>query len=112
MYIDTHAHLNFNIYKDNADEVIRRSLSSETWMVIAGTDYKTSNRALNLANKYELGVYAAVGLHPTHLEEFKDENYTIDPEDFNYDIYEKLAKFEKVVAIGEIGLDFYHIDQS
>lgn len=110
MYIDTHAHINFNIYKDDADEVIRRSLSSDTWMIIVGTDYKTSKRALMLANKFELGVYAAIGLHPTHLEEYRDDNEVIEADEFNFDVYEKLAKFEKVVAIGEIGLDYYHID--
>ncbi len=109
MYIDTHTHLNFNIYKDDADEVIRRSLSFDTWMVIAGTDYKTSNKALQLANKYERGVYATVGLHPTHLEEYRSEDEVIMAEEFNFDMYEKLARFEKVVAIGEIGLDYYNI---
>jgi TatD DNase family protein len=110
--------VNFKDFKDDADEVIRRSLDAETWMVLVGSEYKTSNRALTHANKYEKGVYAAVGLHPVHLEEQvvenKDENgdykFVTRAEEFNYDSYEKLAKFEKVVAIGEIGLDYYHLD--
>jgi len=118
MFFDTHAHVNFKDFKDDADEVIRRSLDAETWMVLVGSEYKTSNRALTHANKYEKGVYAAVGLHPVHLEEQvvenKDENgdykFVTRAEEFNYDSYEKLAKFEKVVAIGEIGLDYYHLD--
>lgn len=119
-FFDTHAHVNFKDFKDDADEVIRRSLDNNTWLVLVGAEYKTSNRALNYANKYESGVYAAIGLHPTHLEEViahsSDEKgstqYLTRGEDFDYATYEKLAKFEKVVAIGEIGLDYYHLDLS
>jgi len=114
MLIDTHAHVNFNAFKDDADEVIRRSLSSDTWMILVGSEIKTSKRALEYANKYEKGIYAAVGLHPIHTREQKvageDYNFTSREEDFSYDVYEKLAQFKKVVAIGEIGLDYYQID--
>lgn len=118
MFIDTHAHVNFNAFKDDADEVIRRSLDANTWMILIGTELKTSNRALSFANKYEKGVYAAVGLHPVHLEDGRVETgeegenagFVSRAEDFDYDSYEKLARFEKVVAIGEIGLDYYHLD--
>lgn len=113
MLIDTHAHINFQAFKDDADEVIRRALAEDVWMILAGSDYKTSKRALEYANKYERGVYAAVGLHPIHTEEIKDENGSVIPaEKFYYDVYEKLAKFQKIVGIGEIGLDYYHIDKS
>jgi TatD DNase family protein len=116
MLIDTHAHVNFNNFKDDADQVIRRALDEGIWMVNVGSEYKTSKRALDIANKYERGVYAAVGLHPIHTEEIKAEGdgYSFDTrdEEFNYESYEKLASFEKVVAIGEIGLDYYHLDQS
>ncbi len=118
MFIDTHSHLNFKAFNHDADEVIRRSLASDTWMVVVGTEFKTSRLALDLANKYEKGVYAAVGLHPIHLEEVVAENkgddgdysFKTKAEEFSYDNYEKLAKFEKTVAIGEIGLDYYHIN--
>jgi len=111
--IDTHAHVNFNVFKDDSDEIVRTSLRENVWMINVGAEYKTSKRALNIANKYERGVYAAVGLHPIHLLEQKNDegdiHFDTRAEEFNYDIYEKLAKFEKVVAIGEIGLDYYHI---
>jgi len=118
MLIDTHAHVNFAAFKDDAEEVIRRSLDNDTWMILVGAEFKTSNRALHYANKYEKGVYAAIGLHPIHLEEGQvdsqeeDNSYSFVPryEEFDYGSYEKLAKFEKVVAIGEIGLDYYHLD--
>jgi len=116
MFIDTHAHINFNAYKSDADEVIRRSLDNDTWMILIGTEYKTSKRALDLANKYEKGVYAAAGVHPIHLQQAEvngdDYNFNSKSEQFNYELYEKLANFKKVVAIGEVGLDYYHIDHS
>ncbi len=117
MFIDTHAHVNFAAFKEDAEETIRRALANETWMVLIGSEFKTSNRALNFANKYQRGVYAAVGLHPIHLqsgsvdssEEGNEYSFTARAEEFDYDSYEKLAKFEKVVAIGEAGLDYYHL---
>ncbi|MEI6596663.1 MAG: TatD family hydrolase [bacterium] len=115
MLIDTHAHVNFKAFKDDADEVIRRSLAADTLMILVGSETKTSKRALEYANKYEKGVYAAVGLHPMHTHEQKaegdDYDFTTREEEFSYDVYEKLAQFKKVVAIGEIGLDYYHIDK-
>ena len=116
MLIDTHAHVNFNVFKNDADKIIQNSLTENVWMIIVGTDYKTSKRAFEYANKYEKGVYVAVGLHPIHLSVIKadgdDYNFTTRGEEFNYDAYEKLAKFEKVVAIGEIGLDYYYINNN
>jgi len=119
MLIDTHAHINFAAFKEDADEAIRRALDNDTWMILVGSEFKTSNRALNFANRYEKGVYAAIGLHPIHLQEglveSADEDngeYSFKPqaEEFDYGSYEKLAKFQKVIAIGEIGLDYYHLD--
>jgi len=114
MLIDTHAHVNFSAFKDDADEVIRRSLAGETWMILVGSEAKISKRALEYANKYEKGVYAAVGLHPmhTHAQEVSGDDYDLNTreEEFSYDVYEKLAKFKKVVAIGEVGLDYYQLD--
>ena len=116
MYIDTHSHVNFSAFKDDEREVIQRSLDDDTWMIVVGTDYKTSRKALEIANRYEKGVYASIGLHPVHAHEGKadGDDYSVNQkgEEFNYDNYEKLAKFEKVVGIGEIGLDYYHIDQT
>ncbi|MDO8592716.1 MAG: TatD family hydrolase [bacterium] len=114
MLIDTHAHVNFNAFKADADEVIRRALASDTWMILVGAETKTSRRALDYANKYEKGVYAAVGLHPMHTHAQPaagdDYDFTTREENFSYDVYEKLAQFKKTVAVGEIGLDYYQLD--
>ena len=116
MLIDTHAHLNFNAYKDDTDEVIRRSLDNDVWMINVGSTYETSKRAIEISKRYEKGVYAATGLHPIHLAEgiFKTKldteeiSFQTKNEEFDYLKYKYLAQSEKVVAIGEIGLDYYY----
>ncbi|MEK7558070.1 MAG: TatD family hydrolase [Patescibacteria group bacterium] len=114
MFIDTHAHVNFNAFKDDADKVIRHALINDTWMILVGAEAKTSRRALEYANKYEKGVYASVGLHPVHTNTQKalgdGYDFNVQEECFSYDVYEKLAQFKKVVAVGEIGLDYYHVN--
>lgn len=122
MLIDTHAHLNFNAYKNDTHDVIRRSLENNVWMINIGTNYQTSKKAVEIAQKYKKGVYATVGLHPIHLEtglvKIKNDTEEIEvktrEENFDYEKYKELilrlsteqAK-SKVVAIGEIGLDYY-----
>ncbi len=116
MIIDTHAHLNFNSYKDDVGEVIKRSLNDNLWLINVGSQYSTSKRAVEIAEKYPKGVYAAVGLHPIHLTEgvFKvkldkeEVEFETREEDFNSDKYKDLAESKKVIAIGEIGLDYYY----
>lgn len=116
MLFDTHAHLNFNAYKNDVGEAIRRSLDNNVWMINVGSQYSTSKRAVELAEKYPEGVYAAIGLHPIHLSDgiFKTKidteevEFSTKEEDFNYDTYKELAKSKKVVAIGEIGLDYWY----
>ncbi|MBZ1348301.1 MAG: TatD family hydrolase [Candidatus Nealsonbacteria bacterium] len=115
MLIDTHAHINFNDYKDDFDEVIQRSLANDVWMFNVGSQYTTSKRAIEIAEKYEKGVYAAIGLHPIHLEtglvkikiDPEEIQFKTQEEKFDYNKYKELALSTKVKAIGEIGLDYY-----
>ena len=117
--IDAHTHVQFVAYKEDRDEVIKRSLDSGIWMVNIGTQIDTSLEAIKLAEKYSEGVYATVGLHPVHTDKsFHDEAelgadqaFTSRGEVFNYEEYKKLASHPKVVAIGECGLDYYHSDE-
>lgn len=114
MLIDTHAHVNFSAYKEDGDEVVKRALDENIWMILVGSQWSTSKRAIEYVAKYDKGVYAAVGLHPSHLEEqqIKDENeieFSTRKEDFDFDKYKELAENKKVVAVGEIGLDYYRI---
>jgi TatD DNase family protein len=118
MYIDTHAHLNFSAFKDDADEVIKKSLASGVFIINVGSQYSTSKRAVEYAEKYENGVWAAVGIHPVHLQKtsmkYKDDDELEEVEiktageTFDYAKYLELAKNSKVVAIGEVGLDYHH----
>jgi len=117
MLIDTHAHVNFNAYREDSDDVVRRSLENGVYMINVGSQYSTSRRAVSIAEKYPEGVYAAIGLHPIHLSEnvFRDtvdasEEVKFSPsvEEFEEEKYLKLGKSAKVVAIGEIGLDYFH----
>lgn len=115
MLIDTHAHLNFNAYKKDAGEVIGRSLDNNIWLINVGTNYETSKKAVEIAEKYPEGVYAVIGLHPIHLEtglvKIKNDKEEIEvktrEEHFDYERYKELAQSPKVVAIGETGLDYY-----
>lgn len=116
--VDIHSHLNFNAFKDDADEVIRRTLENGVWTILVGSQIDTSRRALVYAEKYSEGIFSAVGLHPIHLVEMQVDGNEIDAggnvpgfstrkEEFNYDAYKELAEHPKAVAIGECGLDYY-----
>jgi TatD DNase family protein len=112
LLIDTHAHVNFNAYKEDGDEVIGRALGNDVWMINVGAQYSTSRRAVEYAEKYKEGVYAIVGLHPIHVyqgAQEKDWDGTISErefEEFNEEKYRKLLENPKTVAMGEIGLDY------
>lgn len=118
MLIDTHAHLNFSAFKDDADEVIKKSLASGVFIINVGSQYSTSKRAVEYAEKYKKGVWAAIGIHPVHLQKtsmkYKDDDELEEVEiktageTFDYAKYLELAKNSKVVAIGEVGLDYHH----
>ena len=118
--IDVHTHINFNAFREDGHEVVRRTLEAGVWMVLVGSQIDTSRRAVEYARHYERGVYAAVGLHPIHLVEMevdRDEmnaadgvpGFTTRKEEFDYQAYRDLALDPKVVAIGECGLDYYRL---
>ena len=98
MLFDSHAHLNFAAFDSDREKVTEKCLKNDIWMLNVGTNYETSKKAIEIVEKYKEGVYAAIGLHPINLDE----------EDFDYEKYKKLGKSKKVVAIGEIGLDYYY----
>lgn len=96
MLIDTHAHLNFEDFENDREEIIGRCLNNDIWIINIGANYETSKKAVEIAEKYEKGVYASVALHP----------HDVTKEKFDYKKYKELAKNSKVVAIGECGLDY------
>lgn len=101
MLFDSHAHLNFQAFQDDWREVIDDCQNKNIWMVNIGSQYETSKKAVEIAEKYENGVYAAIGIHPTHTHESEHV--------FDYQKYADLVKSsKKIVAVGETGIDFYH----
>lgn len=118
-YIDIHAHTNFKAFEEDRDEVIRRALENDTWLINVGSQFSTSKRAVLIADGYEKGVYAVVGLHPIHLgESYHDDSeiggkgFMSRAEEFNENDYRELLKNPKVVGIGECGLDYFHCDKN
>ena len=98
MFIDTHAHLNFEAFEKDYRDVINRAFEADVRGIInVGSNLETSKKANEIAEKYPTGIYAAIGLHPIHVKEKFDETK-----------YLKLAKHKKVVALGETGLDYYY----
>ena len=96
--IDVHCHLNFRAFKDDYDEVIKRAFEKGVTKIInVGTSIESSEVAVELSKKYD-NLYAIVGIHPHHadkLEKGWEEKIN------------KLCKEPKVLAIGEIGIDYY-----
>ncbi|HSR18431.1 MAG TPA: TatD family hydrolase [Ignavibacteriaceae bacterium] len=99
MFVDTHAHLFYHNFKSELDVIIRRAVESGVdYIIVPSTDISTAKQTIKLTDKYDI-VYGAVGIHPH------------DTKDWDNDLLNKVqeyAKHEKVVAIGEIGLDYYY----
>jgi TatD DNase family protein len=117
-YFDTHAHLNFSAYDKDREDVIKRTLAGDVWVINVGTQKDTSRTAVLIADEHERGVYATVGIHPIHAnvsfwdsEELKGggPGFTSRGESFDMDLYTRLAENKKVVAIGECGLDYFRL---
>ena len=98
MLIDTHCHLDFSEFDNDRESVIERAIENDVKVMIdVGTDMDSSIRAVGLARRYRQ-IYASVGIHPHNAN-------TADIE--TVEQIRRLAREEKVVAIGEIGLDYY-----
>jgi len=118
VFFDTHAHVNFNAYKDDGEEVLKKALDEGVLVANVGSQFSTSQRAVEYAHKFKEGIYAIVGIHPIHLDK---KTVIVDSEelasaleikangeDYDAEKYLELANDEKVVAIGEVGLDYHH----
>lgn len=102
MLFDTHVHINARQFIEDREEVIQRAFDAGvTYMTVVGFDDETIPLAIELAEQYET-IYAAVGWHPVDAIDFSDEKYTW---------LRELSGHPKVVALGEMGLD-YHWDKS
>ena len=98
MLFDSHCHLNDEKLLPNVDEVIKSANEAGvTHFLVIGWDKESSFKAVELAETYE-NVYAAIGFHPENI-------FDVSEKDFNETL--ELYKHPKVVAIGEIGLDYH-----
>jgi TatD DNase family protein len=105
--IDTHAHLDFENFDEDREEVIRRAFDNGVKKIInIGVDLETSQKSIALAEKYE-NIFAAVGFHPHDAEEIPNS-----ASDDDFEELKKLAKNKKVVAIGEVGLDYSRFSEA
>jgi TatD DNase family protein len=100
---DTHCHLDFNKFDSDRDAVITRAVESGLIRILVpGLHNRSGKEAVQLAESHQC-VYAAVGFHPTDLEEFSE---------WTFAEVKKLASHPKVVAIGEIGIDYYWVREN
>lgn len=98
MFIDTHCHV-FSEYYDNIDEVVNQCKKNNVNRIIVnGCDINSNKEVLELVSKYDI-IYGAIGFHPTELDDFNDEYF---------EFLENNISNPKIVAIGEIGLDYYY----
>lgn len=100
MLIDSHCHPQFPQYDKDREEMIKRVLDAGIGMICVGADLEMSKKAIELAGGHD-GMWASVGLHP---------NDNLD-EEFDEAVYEELLNQDKVVAVGEIGLDYYRTEK-
>lgn len=99
--IDTHAHLNFEKLRDNIDEVLANSQAvGVEKIIIPGVTLEETSKIIELIEKYD-NLYGAVAVHPSDTKDWTDNNY---------DKLKEYAKHDKIVAIGETGLDYYWDD--
>lgn len=98
MIIDTHCHIYYSEV-ENAEEIIKECKKNNIVMILNGIDKKSNLEVLELSKKYD-NVYAAIGYDYSVVNEITDEDLKL---------LENQLKNEKVVAIGEIGLDYYWI---
>ncbi|MBI5733152.1 TatD family hydrolase [Candidatus Jorgensenbacteria bacterium] len=119
-YLDAHTHVQFAAFEKDYRDVIARALTSGVGLVNVGTQEDTSRRAVEIAEEYKQDpVYAVIGLHPIHtfhsyhdpkeLGGLPTQGFISRAESFNFDYYKVLVRHPKVLAIGECGLDYYHL---
>lgn len=113
MLVDTHTHLNFQAFEDDWKEVVERAQAKGVErMIVVGTDIPSSRRAIELTEQHP-SLYASIGIHPHHVrgitnypEELRHGASELRITHLKRQIFE-LASNPKVVAIGEVGLDYH-----
>jgi TatD DNase family protein len=105
--IDTHTHLNFEAFAGKQLEVVERAIAAGVKkMIVVGTDSQSSKEAVEVAKQHP-ALYASVGIHPHHAQEIFDLPDSEQRLAREINSLKELAGEPKVVAIGEVGLDFH-----
>ena len=99
-FVDTHCHLDDERFNEDREEVLKRIEEKMEFVVNVGFDLLSSKTSVEYSNIYPF-IYSAIGVHPTSISEYNDE---VEKELI------ELSKNKKVVAIGEIGLDYYWME--
>jgi TatD DNase family protein len=106
--IDSHCHLQFNAFNQDRLEVINRMRQENISGIIIGGNYEESQQAIALAEKENF--FASIGLHPIHVEEINDNSQgVVKAEKFEKEKFIEFLKNPIVKAIGECGLDYFHL---
>ncbi len=99
MFVDTHAHLFYPNFNGETDEVLNRAKEAGMdFILVPATDIETARKVIELCEKYDF-IYGAVGVHPHETKEWNEDQLKE---------IENFAAHPKIVAIGEIGLDYYY----
>lgn len=99
MFIDSHCHLFYEDYHNDLPEVIARAHDAGVqYFVVPATNHQTAKEAIALAERYP-SIFVSVGFHPLDLKEYTEERLRL---------IEELSHHSKVVAIGEIGIDYFY----
>lgn len=112
MMIDTHCHMQFAAYTNDRETVLERCREKGMVIHLVGTQKNTSKAAVELAERYPFA-FASIGTHPNHLFptriDEEETHFLSREEDFDEPYYEALAASPKVAAVGECGLDLFHL---
>jgi TatD DNase family protein len=98
-YIDIHCHLDDEMYASDKADVLARLKEKNTWAITIGTDNQSSENAVKIAEEND-GIFSVIGIHPRYEETFDEKHFA------------HLAQSEKVVGVGECGLDYFRIDEA
>jgi len=98
VFVDTHAHLDFDSFNSDRDQVVQNARLAKLGAIVTiGVNLETSRQAIALAERYEM-LYASIGIHPQDV---------LDVPEPSWEQLRELSRHPRVVAIGEIGLDYY-----
>lgn len=124
-FFDAHTHVQFNAFKNDWQDVLTKAFQNNIALINVGTNKITSQKAIEIIENYESlnpeylnMIYATVGLHPIHTStSFRDpdeldenDNNFESENNFDYNFYKNLALNNKVLAIGECGLDYFRLN--